>query len=411
MVSEHASPLAVPGGVDTGGQNVHVAALATAVARLGHEVSVYTRRDDPGLPERMPFGPGVTIEHVPAGPPEPIPRDDLLPWIPGFGQWLGERWAAGPPDLVHSHFWMSGLAALAGARDLGVPVVHTYHALGTVKRRHQGADDTSPPQRIDAEMVIGRSVDAIIATCGDEVSELLRMKIPRPVARVVPCGVDTDLFTPSSKNPGRPAHPRLLSLGRVVPRKGVETIIQALSNVKGAELVVAGGPFPDGLDADPEVTRLRAEAERAGVADRVRFLGRVPREEVPALIRSAHLTVCVPWYEPFGMVALESMACGVPVIASAVGGQKETVVNGVTGVLVPPRHPTALTRALRRLLDDPLLRTAYGIAGADRARSRYGWPRIARETLAAYTRVLAARGGPAEGTRGERQETTARRAS
>ncbi len=410
MVSEHASPLAVLGGVDAGGQNVHVAALATAVAEQGHEVTIYTRRDDPDLPERVPFGPGVTIEHVTAGPPKQIPKDDILPWIPQFGQWLAQRWAAEPPDIAHSHFWMSGLAALAGARDLGIPVVHTYHALGTVKRRHQGADDTSPPQRIDAETVIGRSVDTIIATCGDEVTELLRMKIPRPAACVVPCGVDTDLFRPAVNPPERPDRPRLLSLGRVVPRKGVETVIQALRNVRQAELVVAGGPAPDDLGTDPEVARLRAEAQAAGVADRVRFLGRVPREEVPALIRSAHMIVCVPWYEPFGMVALEAMACGVPVIASAVGGQKETVVNGVTGVLVPPRHPVALTKALRRLIDDPLLRTAYGIAGADRARSRYAWPRIARETLAAYTRVLAARGDTA-GVRHVRPATTERRAS
>jgi glycosyltransferase involved in cell wall biosynthesis len=389
MVSEHASPLATLGGVDAGGQNVHVAALATAIAGQGHEVTVYTRRDDGQLPERVSFAPGVTVVHVPAGPAEQIPKDDILPWIPQFGRWLGEQWAGDPPDIVHSHFWMSGLAALAGARDLGVPVVHTYHALGTVKRRHQGSDDTSPPQRINAETVIGRSVDAVIATCGDEVTELLRMKVPRRAACVVPCGVDTELFAPSPVT--KPRRPRLLSLGRLVPRKGVDTVIEALRSIRDAELVVVGGPPADELDGDPEVIRLREEACRAGVAERVRFVGQVPREDVPALIRSAHVTICVPWYEPFGMVALEAMACGVPVVASAVGGQKETVVNGVTGILVPPRQPVALTRAVRRLLDDPLLCSAYGIAGADRARSRYAWTRIARETLAAYARVLAAR--------------------
>ncbi len=392
MISEHASPLAALGGVDSGGQNVHVASLARAIAAKGHEVRVYTRRDGPGLPERVPLGDGVTVVHVPAGPAEPIVKDGMLPYVPEFGRWLAADLAADPPDILHSHFWMSGLAALAAARDLDLPVAHTYHALGAVKRRHQGPDDTSPPERINAETMIGRNVDTVIATCGDEVTELLRMRVPRRRACVVPCGVDTELFVPEPVAKSTPKPRRLVSVGRLVPRKGLDTVIEALCGIKDAELVVAGGPEPGELDRDPEVTRLRGVAEAAGVASRVRFLGRVPRERVPELLRSAALTVCVPWYEPFGMVALESMACGVPVVASAVGGHKETVVNGVTGILVPPRHPAAVARAAKRLLDEPLQRTAYGIAGADRARSRYGWPRIAAETLAAYGRVLAARG-------------------
>lgn len=392
MVSEHASPLAAIGGVDAGGQNVHVASLAQAIAAQGHQVRVYTRRDDPGLAERVPLGEGVTVVHVPAGPAEPVAKDGLLPYVPEFGRWLAADLAADPPDIVHSHFWMSGLAALGAARDLDLPIVHTYHALGVVKRRHQGCGDTSPPERVNAEIMIGRNVDAVIATCGDEVTELLRMRVPRRSACVVPCGVDTDLFTPQPVAASTPKPRRLVSVGRLVPRKGLDTVIEALCGIKDAELVIAGGPPADRLGDDPEVIRLRRVADAAGVADRVRFLGRLPRERVPGLLRSAALTVCVPWYEPFGMVALESMACGVPVVASAVGGQKETVVNGVTGILVPPRHPAAVARAAKRLLDEPLQRTAYGIAGADRARSRYAWPRIAAETLAAYRRVLAARG-------------------
>src|SRR5690606_13838534 len=298
MVSEHASPLAALGGVDAGGQNVHVASLARAIADKGHEVRIYTRRDDPGLPERVPLGEGVTVVHVPAGPPEPIPKDELLPYIPEFARWLAADLATDPPDIVHSHFWMSGLAALAAARDLDRPVVHTYHALGVVKRRRQGDADTSPPERINAEAMIGRSVDAIIATCGDEVTELLRMRVPRRRACVVPCGVDTELFTPEpvAASTGKPR--RLVSVGRLVPRKGLDTAIEALCGIKDAELVIAGGPPAAELDADPEVIRLRRIAAERGVADRVRFLGRVPRERVPELLRSAAVTLCVPWYEP-----------------------------------------------------------------------------------------------------------------
>ncbi len=391
MVSEHASPLATLGGVDAGGQNVHVAALAREIALLGHQVTVYTRRDGEHLPEEVPFAPGVKVVYVPAGPAAEIPKDEILPWIPQFGKALHDRWLFERPDIVHSHFWMSGLAALAAVEDSRVPVVHTFHALGTVKRRNQGAADTSPRERIKAESEIGRRVDAVIATCSGEVDELIRMNVPRRTTRVVPCGVDVSVFNARVAPLERPSRPRLLSISRLVPRKGIETIIQALQYVTDAELVVAGGLALAGLHHDPEMTRLRRKAEEAGVADRVRFLGQVSRDLVPGLIRSADAVVCVPWYEPFGLVTLEAMACGIPVVASAVGGQKETVVHEVTGLLVPPRQPVALAGALRKLLDDPVRRTAFGIAGADRAKARYTWPRIAAETLATYNRVLTGR--------------------
>ncbi|MEZ0074799.1 glycosyltransferase [Planotetraspora sp. GP83] len=396
MISEHASPLATLGGVDSGGQNVHVAALAREIAGQGHEVTVYTRKDSPGLPESVAFGPRLNVVHVPAGPAKKLPKDEILPWIPEFGKWLHDRWLFDRPDIAHSHFWMSGLATLAAAEELRVPVVHTYHALGNVKRRHQGPADTSPRDRIHAEAEIGHRVDAIIATCRDEVDELIRMGVPRRTAGIVPCGVDVGMFNSRVaplERPGRhrEARPRLLSVGRLVPRKGVDTIIEALRYLRDAELVIAGGPPSSALHRDPEVTRLRWTAAQAGVGARVRFLGQIGREALPALMRSASAVVSVPWYEPFGMVALEAMACGVPIVASAVGGQKETVVHGVTGVLVPPRQPLVLARALRKLLDDPVRRTAYGIAGADRAKVRYSWDRIASETLAIYDGVLSSR--------------------
>ncbi|TKK90822.1 glycosyltransferase family 1 protein [Herbidospora galbida] len=391
MVSEHASPLAALGSPDAGGQNVHVAALATAVAALGHEVTVYTRRDDPRTPQRVPFAPGVTVAHVPAGPPAPIPKDDILPWVPRFAEWLREQWTFDRPDVAHSHFWMSGLATLDAARRLGIPFAHTYHALGTVKRRHQGAVDTSPAGRIAAETAIGHRADVIVSTCPDEVDELVRMGIARHRTQVVPCGVDLDRFHPGVPPAERPDRPRLLSIGRLVPRKGVDTIIAALPYLPGVELVVGGGlPLAD-LHRDEEATRLRATADRLGVADRVIFTGQVARDDVPGLMRSATAVVCVPWYEPFGMVVLEAMACGVPVIASAVGGQQDTVVDGVTGLLVAPRRPESLAEAVGRLLDDPARSAAYGIAGADRASARYSWDRVARETVAAYRQAMRRR--------------------
>jgi glycosyltransferase involved in cell wall biosynthesis len=392
LVSEHASPLATLGGADAGGQNVHVAELARGLARRGHEVVVHTRRDDPALPPRVPFAPGVTVHHIDAGPPRELPKDELLPHMERFGELLAEEWERARPAVVHAHFWMSAVATLAAARPLGIPVAQTFHALGVVKRRHQGAADTSPPERLGIELDVARTADWIVATCTDEVFELVRMGADRRRVSVVPCGVDLDVFTPDGPAPAHPvAPPRVLALGRLVRRKGVDNAIEALAAVPGAELVVAGGPAAAELESDAECRRLRRLARRHGVEDRVTFTGRVAREAVPALIRSADAVACVPWYEPFGIVPLEAMACGVPVVASAVGGMIDTVVDGVTGAHVPPRDPDALATALRRLLDRPLLRSRLGAAGVERARDRYGWDGVARATEDAYRQVVGGR--------------------
>jgi glycosyltransferase involved in cell wall biosynthesis len=389
MVSEHASPLAALGGVDSGGQNVHVAELSAALARLGHSVTVYTRRDDPDLPDQAATPFGVGVEHVPAGPPRTLAKDALLTHMGEFGRWLADRWRGDRPDVVHAHFWMSGLAALAGGRDLDLPVVQTFHALGTVKRRHQGAEDTSPAARLRLEAAVARSVRATIATCTDELFELARMGVRRDRVTVVPCGVDTERFAPGGPVADRSGRPRLVSVGRLVPRKGFDTVISALRGLPGVELLIAGGPPAEGLPGHQEARRLRAHAEDVGVADRVRLLGAVDRARMPDLLRSADVVVCTPWYEPFGIVPLEAMACGIPVVASAVGGLTDTVVDGVTGLHVPPRRPDRLAVAVRTLLSDPVRRLGFGIAGADRARSRFTWERVAVDTARVYGRVLA----------------------
>lgn len=385
LISEHASPLAALGGADAGGQNVHVAALAAALGRHGHEVRVFTRRDAAGLPDTVNLTPGVTVEHVPAGSAGPVPKDDLLAYMPGFADWLGRRWADDPPDVAHAHFWMSGLAAVTAAARCAVPVVQTFHALGSVKRRYQAAADTSPRQRLRIEAAVGQSADAIIATCTDEVRELAAYGIATDRTYVVPCGVDCKHFRPDGPARELPAAgPRIVSISRLVPRKGVDTVIAALAEIPDTQLLVAGGPPAASLDGDREVRRLRGLAAAAGVSDRVTFTGQVPHQDVPALLRSADVVVSDPWYEPFGIVALEAMACGIPAVVSAVGGHLDTVTDGVTGLLVPPRDPAALAASLRRLLADPGLRAALGAAGVARARSRYCWDKIAADTLAVY---------------------------
>jgi Glycosyltransferase len=282
---------------------------------------------------------------------------------------------------------MSGVAALLGVRDTDVPLVHTFHALGVVKRRHHGRKDTSPPGRIRIERAIAHDADRIIALSFDEAEELARMGARRTRLRIIPAGVDTERFQPSGPTDHRGGLRRILAAGRMVERKGYDAAISALRRVPGAELVIAAGPDPDRLGRDPEYRRLRKLADRQGVADRVEFLGSVEHDRMPALIRSADVVACVPWYEPFGIVPLEAMACGVPVVASAVGGFLDTVVDGATGRHVQPRRPERLATALRELLDDPFRRDGYGVAGLDRVRSRYTWERIAGEVLGVYQDV------------------------
>ena len=408
MVSEHASPLAALGGADAGGQNVHVAALAEAVARRGAEVVVHTRRDDPSPPTWVEMAPGVTVHHVEAGPAEQVPKDELLPYMTEFGRRLASAWREWRPDVVHSHFWMSAHAALMAAQPMGLPLVHTFHALGVVKRRYQGEKDTSPGPRLEIERHVVRRADRIVSTSTDEVFELLRLGAEGERLTVIPCGVDLELFTPAGPSePRRPGTRRVVSLGRFVERKGFGNVVEALADVPETELVLAGGPEAAGLGRDAEARRISEIARRCGVADRVTLRGRIGREEVARLIRSADAVVCAPWYEPFGIVPLETMACGVPVVASAVGGMIDSVVDGVTGVHVPPRDPGLLAAALRSLLGDEDRRRAYGEAGIRRARRLYDWNRIGAATLDVYARVSRRRRARAARNGDQRYELVA----
>jgi D-inositol-3-phosphate glycosyltransferase len=389
LVSEHASPLALLGTVDAGGQNVHVAALAKNLQALGAKVVVHTRRDDPSLPRRVTLETGVVVEHVDAGPPVPIPKDELLPHMAQFADELERSWNRVTPDVVHAHFWMSGLAAMdAGART-GIPVAQTFHALGAEKQAHQGSADRSPAPRLEAERWLAANVDQLIPTTAREFRTLVEMGGHPDRMTVVPCGVDLELFRADGPVwPRATGRARIVCVSRLVPRKGIGDVIRAAAKLPDVELLIAGGPPESMLFEDDYARTLLSLIDDLGVSDRVRLLGAVERPWVPSLMRSADIVCCTPWYEPFGMVALEAMACGAPVVASCVGGLAETVVDGHTGILVPPRQPRSIQAAIEVLLHDPARRRAMGSSALRRALS-YAWPTIAARTLLVAERLQA----------------------
>ncbi|GLY41854.1 glycosyl transferase [Amycolatopsis sp. NBRC 101858] len=376
MVSAHASPLSAAGEADPGDQSVHVDELASAMARAGHEVTVYTRRGSRSVRSRVDTPGGYRVVHVPAGPPRRAAKADLLPFTGDFGDFLRDRWRTDSPDLVHAHSWISGIATALTADELGIPFAQTFHTLGSAEQRHRSERAAGLADRIRLERMLGRRADRIIATCSAEVLELNGLGVPRGRISIVPCGVDLDRFSDEGPRAARTAHHRIVSAGPGLPHNGFDVAIAALPQLPDTELVVAGDV--------PEAHRLRHLATRLGVADRVRWPGRVPRAARPALLRSADVVVCTPRYEPFGTVALEAMACGVPVVAAAVGGLTDTVVDGFTGLLVRPGQRADLVSALRRLLGDPALRGIYGASGRDRANARYSWDRVAADAVRAY---------------------------
>lgn len=392
MVSEDASPLAEGSPADGGGRGAYVAELSAAYARRGHDVTVYTRRISPHAPAELLADGGYRVVHVAAGPPNPLPSDRTLPYLGDFGTVLRRHWGADRPDIAHAHYWKSGLAAELASRAHGIPVVLTFHGLGTVQRRCEGLADPSPRSRIRFERLIATRAAHVVATCSDEVGELARMGVPRFRTSIVPHGVDLTRFTPEGAAADRHATHRLLAAGELVRRSGFDPLIGALAELPDTELVIVGGPAADDED-DAEGRRLRRIASDHGVRERLRLTGPVTRPTLPRLYRSADVVLCTPWYEPFGRVALEAMACGKPVIATAVGGLLDTVVDGVTGRFVAPPEPAAIVRAVRPLLADSTLRETWGAAAYQRAASRNSWDRVAVETLSAYHRGAPAHAG------------------
>jgi len=387
LVAHHGSPLTQATSQGPAPQAAGIASHAEALAKLGHRVTIYARRDARGLPGSAIISPRVTVEHVAAGPPAPLSGEELAAHVAGFGDYLAQRWRRNQPELVHAYYWTSGLAALAAIRGMDIPLVQTFGTLGVAERR-QDRSGQDLDGRIRLEACIARSARAVLAGTSAEASELTRMGVPRSSITVVPCGVDTGKFTPEGPVAKRNGRPRLLAVAPLTEPQGLDVLVRVLARVPDAELVIAGGPAKAQLGRNEVYRRLMDLARRFGVDRRVCFTGRVADDDLPALLRSADMLVSATCYDPLGAVAVASMACATPVAACATGAVKDAVLDGTTGILVPPDRPDLLARRMRLLLASPLRLEAYGIAAADRARARYSWDRISRETLAAYERCL-----------------------
>jgi len=388
LVAQHGSPLTPPASQDSVPLVAGITAHAQALAKLGHRVTVYARRDSRGLAGSAIIAPRVTVEHVSAGPPAPLTDPELAAHVAGFGDYLAQRWHRNQPDLVHAYSWTSGLAALAAIRGgIDVPLVQTFGALGIAERRYR-APSQDTDRRIRLEACIARSAHTVLASTAAEASELLRMGVARSSLAVVPCGVDTDEFAAEGPVAKRSARPRLLAVSPLETRRGLDILVRVLARVPDAELTIAGGPAKAQLGKDRVCQELTALAKSFGVTGRLTFTGKVAPGSLPALLRSADLLVSAAPYDPIGATAIAAMSCGTPVAACATGGLADAVLDGTTGVLVPAGRPDLLARRVRLLLASPLRLEAFGIAAADRARARYSWDRISREILAAYERCL-----------------------
>ena len=385
LVAPSSDPLAPHLDSRSAAEATRVISLARSLAAVGHRITVYARKDSDALPESAIAAPGVTIEHVPAGPPEPVEPDALTVHLPEFGNYLTQRWRRNRPDVVHAFSWTMGLAALAGARGLGVPVVQTFGSLGFAEQRH-GLPECPSDTRARLEACIARTADAVLASSAEELADLARLGVPRAKVRVVPCGVDTEQFTPDGPSAERGARVRLLAAEPLTESGNLAIAVQALADVPDAELVITGGPDKARLAKNKARQELVRTAKALGVADRLVFTGRIRPDDLPALLRSADVLVSTAPYEPVGLTMLQAMACGTPVVAPATGSARDAVVDATTGLLLPPGapHPARLASMLRRLLANSLRLEAYGIGAADRAKSRYSWERITRETLTAY---------------------------
>jgi D-inositol-3-phosphate glycosyltransferase len=405
MLSYHTCPLATLGGKDTGGMNVYVRDLTRALGPMGVHVDVFTRSQDEHVPHVLhDLGFGNRVVHVPAGPETPKARQELANYIPEFVEGI-KQFAAEKGlryDVIHSHYWMSGLAAesLSDAWG-GTPIVHMFHTLGEMKNRIARSEhERAGGDRLKGERQVLRRAERVVVATLAELTQLrfLYSADDRKLVTIPP-GVDTSHFYPISPDEAKqfiglkPEDRMVLFVGRIEPLKGIDTLIQAMSCLRVADIhrpvhlaIIGGEPDAQPEAMSAEMARLQKMCDDLCMGGMVVFLGKRGQDTLPYYYSAAEAVVMPSLYESFGMVALEAMACGTPVIASEVGGLGYLVQNGVTGYTIPDSEPDLLCEKLSWLLGDASLREKMGLRAAEYALD-YAWDRIASQIVDVYREV------------------------
>ncbi len=388
VISLHTSPLLQPGSGDSGGMNVYVREIVSALAQAGVECTTYTRADREGLPPEVVVEPNHRVVHVEAGPHH-LPKEALPDIVDEFTDRVLEHLDAnGGADVVHANYWLSGVAAHRGKHELGIPFVSTFHTLARVKAE---GGDPEPGWRDRAEAELVNCADAICVSCVEEEQQFRRLYgDPHGQIEIIAPGVEHALFAPGDREGARiaiglPADvPVILFVGRIQPLKGPDVAIRALRELdrSDARLLIVGGS--SGSEGDGEVERAHQLVDELGLHDRVAFAPPQPHHILSTYYRAADVVIVPSRSESFGLVALEAAACGVPVVASAVGGLLSLVDHGETGFLVPRRDPAGFARAIAAVLDDPDRAASMGAAAAERA-SAYTWRAAAARLRRLYT--------------------------
>lgn len=401
LISVHGDPSAPIGAEGAGGQNVYVREVARALAHRGVEVDVFTRSYERGRIRSTSLARGARLVQVPCGPEGYVPRDALFQVLPEFVRGAAEwvRRTGARYDALHSNYWLSGWAGMRLANGWGIPQTHTFHSLGRVKFQAAGV---SIPQsgrvRLGVEEAISSSVAALVATTDDEARKLRAMYRASTRIAVIPCGYDAEIFRPhdsvaSRERLGLPQNePILLYVGRFVREKGVETLVRAAAVLRMARpvhLVLVGGYQEGGAD-EAEYLRIRTLVQELGLGSVTHFAGAVGHEDLAAYYSAADVTVVPSHYEAFGMVAIEAMACGSPVVASAAGGLASNVIHGETGLLAPPEDVPAFTRCISTLLADRYIARKLAILAMRRTRNTFSWTRVAESLERHYASLTAA---------------------
>lgn len=402
MLSIHSSPLARLGGKEAGGMNVYVRSLALALAQRGLHVDIFTRRQDTTSPDMLPLAPGVRVLHISAGPPAPYDKTLILEHLSELIQGIDAIAARQPApyDLIHSHYWVSGAVALRLRDRWRVPVVQMFHTLGALKNRvARSAEETETTSRAAIERRLLHTVDVTVAATEIDRAHMVDYyDASAEGIRLVPPGVNLGTFQPQPQAAARarlnlPSTGHLLlGVGRMEPLKGFDLLIQALALLREHRgdlrlLLLGGGDEQHPADWNTEQRRLAALRDDLGLHGAVIFCGAQPHERLPDYYAAADVFVMPSLYESFGMAALEAMACGVPVVASDVGGLRTTIVDELSGLLVPPGDPRALAAALKRALLDEHQRATLRREGPRRA-ALYSWESIAQTIQQLYHETI-----------------------